>query len=270
MSALSVSGVVIGQTAPERQKNGKITVCTALYSERYGLIRIYPVPWQLRTPLWSEVECEIEKNPKDSRKESWKVVGDETLSGGQFASQHFRVGEKRKYSSEEKYRILSSLSYQCVHDLNDDYISIGVIHPLKSSISVKWKSRDATLDKEAFDLDSLVNPNSLITKTDLPILPYVTFVCPKCRNKQPHEMSLLDKEIIATWLATGDKKSLLARIYSDYLVADKLDWRAYLVIGNSVRYRKSFMVGNVIRFKHDGAILHQPYQGSLFMPEITA
>ena len=67
--------VVLGEAVPDELKDGRKVVCTACYSHKYGLIRIYPIPPKIRMRRWDLMNILLEKNPQDTRVESWKVQG---------------------------------------------------------------------------------------------------------------------------------------------------------------------------------------------------
>lgn len=265
----ALNGFIVGQTAPERQANGTLSVCTAVYTYAHGLVRVYPVPWQLRAPLWSRIECEVERNPKDSRRESWKVLGDRMLDGGMFAYEHFRVGQKVELSAGEKQAILDEIKVGCIHNLNDKYVSIGVVEPRMDTLEVLWKTRANNRDADAFDLARVISNPRFTSKTDLPLMPYVRFRCSVCRNKAPHELSVLSAEVLAYMVklhseAPRDfKATFLQHLYSSYLYADKPGFKTYLVLGNGVAYRNSFMIGNTLRFKAARTTFDIAYQPRL-------
>lgn len=70
--------IVLGNAVPDEISDNRRTVCTAAYSERLGLIRIYPVPPNANMNRWEIVEIPLERNPKDNRRESWKIQGSHT------------------------------------------------------------------------------------------------------------------------------------------------------------------------------------------------
>ena len=67
--------VVLGQAVPDEISDARFTVCTAIHSQKYGLLRIYPVPPNAKFKRWNVMELPLERNPSDTRSESWKVQG---------------------------------------------------------------------------------------------------------------------------------------------------------------------------------------------------
>lgn len=69
--------IMLGKTVPEPQSDGRVFVCSAGYStELRSLIRIYPLARYASPKRWSVSRVPLERNPKDSRPESWKLAGD--------------------------------------------------------------------------------------------------------------------------------------------------------------------------------------------------
>jgi hypothetical protein len=67
--------LVLGNYVPDIISDNRITVCTAGYSKSRGLVRIYPVPTISHMKRWNIVKVPLERNPRDTRPESWKIQG---------------------------------------------------------------------------------------------------------------------------------------------------------------------------------------------------
>lgn len=85
---------MLGKTVPETRADGRVTVCCAGYSEEMRmLIRIYPLAIYDAPKMWSVNRVAVERNPQDSRAESWKLKGSrdnhEKINGRVFS----KVGE---------------------------------------------------------------------------------------------------------------------------------------------------------------------------------
>lgn len=69
--------VMLGTTVPEpSKKDERIYVCSAGWHPDFGLIRIYPLARQAAPRRWSKSTVKVERNPRDSRRESWRIAGD--------------------------------------------------------------------------------------------------------------------------------------------------------------------------------------------------
>lgn len=78
--------LVTVMTYPTLSKNHFETVCTAGFREDGSWIRIYPVPHRLlfqydkpKYGKWQWIEADLEKNPRDSRPESFHIKNIESL-----------------------------------------------------------------------------------------------------------------------------------------------------------------------------------------------
>lgn len=69
--------VMLGKTVPEPNSDGRTFVCSAGYSATLRtLIRIYPLSRYGAPPTWSISSVKLERNPKDSRAESYQLAAD--------------------------------------------------------------------------------------------------------------------------------------------------------------------------------------------------
>lgn len=70
---------MLGKTVPEqRRSDGRTFVCSAGYHPDLGLARIYPLSMRHAPADWSVSDVVLQRNPKDSRAESWQLAGDRT------------------------------------------------------------------------------------------------------------------------------------------------------------------------------------------------
>lgn len=70
---MKTSGIILGVGAPNQCADGSKTMCAIVLSEELGLIRVYPIPAELRFCVWSRVELEMDRSASDNRKESYKL-----------------------------------------------------------------------------------------------------------------------------------------------------------------------------------------------------
>src|SRR5215471_17278110 len=67
--------VMLGTTVPEPNSDGRIFVCSAGVSrELDSLMRIYPLARRYAPERWTVNRVQLERNPRDSRRESWKLA----------------------------------------------------------------------------------------------------------------------------------------------------------------------------------------------------
>src|SRR5229473_3507240 len=98
--------LVLGNAVPDIISDYRITVCTAGYSPSHGLVRIYPVPANSHMKRWNVVKVPLERNPKDTRAESWKIQG----SKGEWEGIAKKIELNRSIKDkDEKFSLLDEL-----------------------------------------------------------------------------------------------------------------------------------------------------------------
>jgi HNH endonuclease len=121
--------VMLGTTVPEPCSDKRVTVCSAGISPQLGsLVRVYPLARRNAPRRWHGYRVPLERNPKDSRPESWKVAGDRTPGAHerineQFAQIHGPMKPADRTALLRKYTIGS------IKQANERRLSLAVIHP---------------------------------------------------------------------------------------------------------------------------------------------
>lgn len=105
---------------------GRVTVCTAGYSHLLGFIRIYPTRTDMPWNNWDIVQVEVDDDIRDPRQqESWKIarlkVRMENLAD--------KVTVTDRFPREKRLDLIGNLEDECVHDINSERRSLGVIKP---------------------------------------------------------------------------------------------------------------------------------------------
>lgn len=122
--------VMLGKTVPEPNSDGRVFVCSAGWSSEYRkLIRIYPLARKNAPPRWSKSVVRLERNPKDSRDESWRLAGDRSTASHESINLSFDVVEKRVgvdvQSEMVKRTLVDSLA-----QANTERLSLALVHPV--------------------------------------------------------------------------------------------------------------------------------------------
>ena len=65
--------LVLGHAVPVEISGSRKSICTAGFSATKGLVRLYPVPINVRPKMWDIIKVPVEKNNRDVRSESWKI-----------------------------------------------------------------------------------------------------------------------------------------------------------------------------------------------------
>ena len=126
------------KSVPEFDKrDGKLYTCSLGYCPQFGLIRVYPLPIT-GMKKWHTYEIEVEKNKRDSRRESWKLSSyskNENWIGFSDDCKLIGVANKTKVIS-----YLSSCVTPSISRLNEQRKSIGVI--MAQTVNPFWDSND--------------------------------------------------------------------------------------------------------------------------------
>jgi hypothetical protein len=121
--------VMLGKTVPESNSDGRQFVCTAGYDlELRQSIRIYPMARWNCPVRWSVSQVPVERNPKDSRAESWKIKGDRSPGAHQWINGVIRPVQTKVSPSVER-EIAKALTVRSLHEANDKRLSLCVLLP---------------------------------------------------------------------------------------------------------------------------------------------
>lgn len=123
--------VMLGKTVPEPTSDGRVFVCSAGYSlEMRSLIRIYPLARKAAPPRWSLSRVTLERNPKDSRPESWKLAGDRSPDKHEWINrQAFQVYDKVKGWQRQDMLDDDALWVESIAEANAKRMSLALIQP---------------------------------------------------------------------------------------------------------------------------------------------
>lgn len=233
--------IVLGNAVPDEISDNRKTVCTVVFSKEHGLMRIYPVPPEAKMDRWNIVSIPLEKNPNDTRVESWKIQGSKSDWG--------KVSEKikitGKLSRHEWIDLITYLkdnhSYGCIEDINDKKLSLGIIVPriLDKKLESK-KVIDPTIQA------TLINEELFMTIKNYAKRPVITYRCPTCRiQKRHHRQGVLEWGVYE-WLRNNPDNT--QKVWDNLRIDDSRYDKTFLV-GNMNRYRSSFMIISIFRYK---------------------
>lgn len=122
----------MGVGAPNICRDGSKTMCSILLSDELGFIRIYPIPGNVKWPLWSRVEIEIERSKTDSRAESYKLLSWKILGPGPATAE-----DKRRVLNE---CVLKSGTLDPINYMNEQRASIALIR-------LEWEGIEVSLNR---------------------------------------------------------------------------------------------------------------------------
>jgi hypothetical protein len=119
--------VMLGKTAPETDRQGRVTVCSAGWSpELRQLIRIYPLAVENAPPDFSVSQIRLERNSKDTRHESWKIAGERGVDVHSGINTRFDI----RYILNDREGLISQIpSVESIREANQKRMSLAVIQP---------------------------------------------------------------------------------------------------------------------------------------------
>lgn len=231
--------VVLGMACPEPLKDGRITVCLAGWSSEHGFVRLYPTRHDADCHQWRVIEVEVERNERDSRKESWKIAGSK--------SEWDRLSEKIKVvgevsSAAERRNLVGNLTDTCVNVINNEKRSLGIVKPK----IIRTYFADNPKYGEIFQLGlpGMTQLGKVQVKRDFPLEPRLVYECPEClTEKKQHDQQVLEWGFYE-WLRKNPEKK--EQVWENaFFFRD--DYDHYLFVGNQAAHRNSFMVISAIR-----------------------
>lgn len=233
--------VMLGKTVPEPNSDGRTFVCSAGFSPQLrSLLRIYPLSRFQAPPRWALCTVRLERNPKDSRAESWRLHGDRTTDGhDRINAEAFEVGQK--LSEGQRAHLLAPFVVDSIAEANDRRISLAVVHP--GSIDLEFEHNPQSPDSPQLALFDTSSDPPLGAKR-FPFIPRLRFK----DQAGEHLLMLRDWGVyermrkapaFETW-GDGERRRHIAD-------ALHLDSTCSLLIGNFNRHRSAWLVISVLR-----------------------
>lgn len=228
--------IVLGKSVPSEIHNGRATVCTAGYSYELGLVRLYPTNVYSPLKRWNIVRVPVEKDPQDSRFESWKIQG----SKREWTRLHEKIEVVDQLHRSERQKLIASMVDGCVLDLNQERRSLGIVQPVIEKCYFKEEPNfDSTAQQELF---GGFKPT---TKKQYPEYPRIRYRCTECKTKTHHDQQVLEWGFYEWMRKNPDNIEQVwenVRINSD-------DREKYFFVGNQRNQRTSFMIISLLTFK---------------------
>ncbi len=232
--------VMLGNAEPDRTSDNRVTVCTAGYSKKHGLVRIYPVPSDANIHRWDISEIQLERNPQDTRNESWKIQG----SKSEWNKIKSKINVHGKLKKQEQVQLLSQLykefGVDCVLDLNDQRRSLGFIKPTDMQHRFeKRKHRDMGIQTTLF------SNKPFLTINDYDFQPRMNYRCVNCKAKQSHDQQILEWGVYE-WMRKNPDN--MDQVWKN-LHLDESGYDITFLVGNLFRYKNSFVIISIFRPK---------------------
>lgn len=232
--------VVLGNAVPDIMRDSRVTVCTVGYSESHGLMRVYPVRPDSKMRRWDIVEAELERNPQDTRGESWKVKGSkqewDRMAGKILHHGKLSQGRQKKLQRELQERFEAG----CIQDLNDEKRSLGIIKPTVLGYRMEEReSYDSTIQTNLF------SAGPFKTIRNYKKQPRIKYECSDCKAKKPHDQQVLEWGIYE-WMRKNPSQP--ERAWAN-LHLDDPGYEKRFLVGNLAKHRTSFVIVSVFRRK---------------------
>ena len=232
------------------RKYGELA-CIAGVTEEGDFIRLYPVPFrslpydkQFKKYQWIEIQAE--RNPKDSRRESWRpTMGKEYQIGKQIGTDKGTWRRRADIVLKKKSRSMEELKQ--FH--NENKTSLGIICPAQvtkmviKEVAPNWDAKRLAMLKQQKLFED--NSGTLIRK-----LPYKFSYHFKCddRSCKGHKMSIHDWELGALFwnevkrLGSNEKaaESVKLKYFAEICGRDK---DTYFYVGTVARHQTWIVLG---------------------------
>lgn len=239
--------LIIGRASPEPSKRHIETVCTGAITDQGQLLRLYPIPLRYlqdtqRYNLWTWAKFEVQKNPQDKRKESYRVRPDS-----------IRI-LSRVQSNSEKFSLLKKAIVQDRETLEDqyrqDWTSMGVVEV--ELVHLKPQIQKGNWEKEKPYIKQFQLFVERKPLEQLPIEIRLTYRCKNNLNCKTHVSSLIGWEYMEAFRNFRNKyrsgseafakiKEVLDRRFSDVTKS------SFALLGTHSRY-PSWMVAQIYFF----------------------
>lgn len=237
--------LMLVKTYPTPSTNHHETVCTAGITSDGNWIRLYPIMFRYLKPeqqfeKYTWIECYVQKNPLDTRPESFKVDSDSIVVLGKLDSRR---------DLEERKKIVLPLVVPSYNYIRNEYnahrVSLGIFKPsIVNDIEIKetddqWdEKRQAILDQQVFGGSKPLEK--------IPYDFYFDFEC--LDDKKPHVLKTTDWEVYETFRNFrnyySSEKLALEKLKEKYIAMfASPDRDSYLVVGSVHRWPTFIIIG---------------------------
>lgn len=224
---MKIEYIVIAKTIPEISKrDGREYSCTVGYSPQLGFIRVYPVPLN-GFKRWHKYIIQVEKNNRDTRKESWKLSSMTRIDN--FIGIEKDIILVGKVNKENIISMFHHIVSPSISRLNEDRKSIGVIKT--NQLKPYWDVNKNFVNTAQYNLFEDVSciETSVFTKDQYLKESRILFN----DLDGSHDLQLNDWQYYEYQRKFGAKKDAFRYINSDK--------ENYVLIGNMYQYRNIWL-----------------------------
>lgn len=232
--------VMLGTTVPEPNSDGRVFVCSAGYSATLRqLVRVYPLSKFGAPSRWSVSTVKLERNPKDSRPESFRLAGDRRPGVHDHINRVFNVDGQ--VANSARADLLRKCVATSIAEANEKRLSLAVVHA--EAVELEFEHNPASPDSPQialFEVDDVVPAGA----RRFPYIPRLRF-----RDARgEHRLMLRDwgvyelmrKHNNLTQMSEGERRRYVGN-------ALHLDRSCSLLVGNLNNQRTAWLVISVLR-----------------------
>lgn len=205
MDKIRIRILITVKTYPTPSTRYREIVCTAGVKEDGNWIRLYPIDYRYRDySQWYKkyqwIECEVIKNNRDPRPESFKLINDIKILGEP-------IGTQKNWAERKKYILSGGIKTMCwLQKQSQRDISLSVIKPKEVKDFCWGKSNNKWTSKQINSLNQigLFDKNKPTLLEKIPYKFSYQFTCeePNCNG---HTMMVEDWEVMALYRNMRDK-----------------------------------------------------------------
>jgi len=120
--------VMLGKTIPEANADGRVFVCSAgMSNDLRSLVRLYPLSRWQAPARWSISSVPVERNPRDSRRESFCLKGNR--SPAQHAAINILFQGSGTVAREHRDALVDPYRVSSIREANERRLSLAIIEP---------------------------------------------------------------------------------------------------------------------------------------------
>ncbi|TAK18267.1 MAG: hypothetical protein EPO37_05580 [Nitrosarchaeum sp.] len=232
--------IVLGHAVPQEHRDLRKSICMMGYSPTQGLVRLYPVPINVRPKRWEMLKIPVEKSTSDKRSESWKIQGAKNEFDVLFKKIHHFDKVKPRNTKNIIDLLLTKYQKDCISSLNDKKESLGIIKPQNiEPYFEKRKDYDPNI-QATLDSDTLYK-----TSSNFEFQPRIKYTCSNCHAKNGHDQQLLERGAYEWMRKYPSNKE---QLWKNYRIGDP-NYEHYFLVGNQAKYLNSFMVIGILWHK---------------------
>ncbi len=178
----------------------------------------------------------VEKDPRDTRDESWKIVG----SKSEWETLSDKVQVHGKFPQSKRLELVENLVDDCVQTVDAARRSLGIVRPHIRRYYISDRS-DYRSDVQS----ELFGGPPVMTKENYPIQPRIEYRCSGCKSKGDHDQQVIEWGFYE-WFRKHPNNP--EQVWKNARVTDP-EYVKYLLVGNQFLYRSSFLIVEIFRFE---------------------